>query len=657
MIKKHLALILFFSWSLWLSLEFLLGPFSHVRIHDNGDSLLPQLIASKIQFFRYGLSYYADYMASGVDATSQLLLPFSNLNSLLFIFLPPWLAYGLMMFVQRFLASYFTYRLCRDCLKLDILPSVISGFLFSLFNFSIFSFTLYHQLGIPALPLTLWTLEKITKSKNKYILSGLFGLFIGYSNYFIYFAPYILPFIFIWFFYIRKLLKKDLFLNLSIFAVATILIQLPSVMAIISNVKESHRIFWSIPSYPQYLTVVYSLIKTILITNFVPIVLITVNSMLIKKIKDQLRNRLSILSCALITTVFISKIIQPILPQSFGILRTFSIDRFDMIITFILVIASSYILNLSFKTKSPFVSLTAYSLIFVVLILGSLKIKIETVKNYASYRSLYQHPDLNQLESSVGGSLDRVVTVTGGGARSSYPLAYGLSTVDTYLTLYPAGYHQYWQKIISNRISDDKLRYEDFVNWGNRIYLYGPSNFYNLKEIDFQNYFDLNLLSQANVRYIASQKPLNDQNLSLLPSSYRESIKNWDTFSKAKKIRVFIEGHYFGPPLYIYENLNALPRFFLKNHNGFSSAGVQVQRYRPDKIEIVINDVREPSELIAPNNYYPYWQAMVNGRKSQVKKFQDTFLQVEIPAGSVQVVLEYKPPYAIFQDNVTMLKW
>src|SRR3989344_4076835 len=220
--KKHLALILFFSWSLWLSLEFLLGPFSHVRIHDNGDSLFPQLIATKIQLNRYGLSYYADYMESGVDDTSQLFLPFSNLNSLLFILLSPWFAYGLIMFLQRFLASYFTYRLCRDCLKLDILPSAIAGLLFSLFNFSIFSFTLCHQFGISALPFMLWTLEKIiNRPGNKYILSGIFGLLIGYSNYFIYFAPYILPFIFIWFLYIRKLLKKDLFLNLGIFAVAT----------------------------------------------------------------------------------------------------------------------------------------------------------------------------------------------------------------------------------------------------------------------------------------------------------------------------------------------------------------------------------------------------------------------------------------------------
>ena len=35
-------------------------------------------------------------------------------------------------------------------------------------------------------------------------------------------------------------------------------------------------------------------------------------------------------------------------------------------------------------------------------------------------------------------------------------------------------------------------------------------------------------------------KPLNDYNLKLLESSYRESVKYWDTFSKAKKIIVML---------------------------------------------------------------------------------------------------------------------
>src|SRR3990167_1365292 len=98
------AFLFFLVWSIWLSAEFLLGPFSHVRIHDAGDGFLPQAIAAKIQFEKYGLSYFAPYMASGVDAHSQILVPFSSLNNLLFTILPGYAALGIIMFLQRFIA-------------------------------------------------------------------------------------------------------------------------------------------------------------------------------------------------------------------------------------------------------------------------------------------------------------------------------------------------------------------------------------------------------------------------------------------------------------------------------------------------------------------------------------------------------------------------
>ena len=127
MIRKYPAFALFLFWAIWLSGEFALGPYSHVRIFDNGDSLLPQLIAAKFQFQKYGISYFADYMVSGVDAMAQSLVSFSNLNSTLFTLFPGWFAYLLLMLSQRFLAGYFTYRLAADHLKLRFALSVIAS--------------------------------------------------------------------------------------------------------------------------------------------------------------------------------------------------------------------------------------------------------------------------------------------------------------------------------------------------------------------------------------------------------------------------------------------------------------------------------------------------------------------------------------------------
>lgn len=648
MSKKHIELILFFTWSLWISLEFLLGPFSHVRIHDNGDGLLPQLIASKYQFSRYGLSYFADYVASGIDVSSQFLLPFSNLNSLLFIILPPWLAYGILMFFQRFLASYFTYRLCRDSLKLPIFTSVIGGLLFSLFNFSTFSFTLYHQLGLPALPLILWTLDRITNSKSitKYLFSFLFGLLTGYSNYFVYFTPYLLPFIFIWFFYLKGIIRKDILASLMIFTFSATTIQLPSIIAVFLNIQSSHRIFWGFLEYQEYLPAVYRLVNSIFWSNLVAISFIIFAIILNKKLRGKLAKRLLILSISFILITIIAKIAQPILPSSLGVARTFSTDRFDMIIAFLLVITSINALNLALKTKSPLFNLIVYFLIFIALFAGSVKIKIETITNYAPYRSLYQHPDLVRLSKQVNTSLERVATVTGGGIRSSYPLAYSLSTVDSYLTLYPANYHQFWSKVIAKRIAEDKLRYEDFIIWGNRIYLYGPANFYELENIEFKKYYDLDLLSLANVKYIISQKPITNEHLILLPSDYREKFKSWDSFSKNQKLKKFFKGDYFGPPLYIYENKKVLPRFFILEDNKVSVQVVNVDNYSPDKIELSLNPA-ESVTLIATINYYPWWKVTINGKIVPIDKYQSAFMSIQVPKGANQVILQYLPPYRI----------
>lgn len=647
MINKNKTFIFFLIWSLWLSAEFLLGPYSHVRVFDNGDSLLPQLIASKIQFQKYGINYFSAFMVSGVDGAAQGLVPFSNLISALFIVFPAWLAYGLSMFVQRFLASYFTYRLARESLKLNIFPSIIAALLFSLFNFSIYSFTLYHSLGLPALPFIIWSLERIlrTNSPKIYLYLTVLGIFVGFSNYFVYFSPYLLPFIFFWFIYVKNAYSPKIIFNLIIFSLFSILPMVPNILAVLLNLPSSQRTVSNLASstfYPQgkYLSAFLRLAQ--IFVSFWPSFLIILVSLVVAKTKDLFSNRLLITSLALTLVPFAYKSSQPFLTNLPALIRSFSFDRVDLLIPFALALAAASLLNsLPHKNKSIFVII--WSLLFVL----SFKIKLDTIKNYAPYRSLYEHPDLVNLAKSVDSSKWRVATITGGGARPSYALASGLSTVDTYLTIYPKTYHKYWSEVIRNRISGDKLRYEDFIDWGNRVYLYGPNDFDSLEKIDFEKYYDLGLLSQANVKYIISTKPVDDPNLILLPSTYRENFQKWQNFKLSEKFGYFLSGKFYGRPLYIYENKIAYPRFFLEVQNKIIDGQVKVRNYSPDKIEITINDVKAPSVLIGTINYYPYWQATVNGNKSQVKKFQDTFLQVEIPTGRVEVILKYKPPYAI----------
>lgn len=675
--KKRIELLLFFTWSLWLSLEFLLGPYSHVRIFDAGDSLLPSLIGAKLQFQKYGINYFADYMASGVDGASQFLIPFSNLNSTLFTLFPGWLAYGILMFTQRFLASYFTFRLFRDILKLDILPSILGGLLYSLFNLSFNSFTLYHLLGVPAIPFIIYCLHRLLERKkiNNFYFLG-FGALVGYSNYFIYFTPYVIPLIILWFTFVNLDFNKKILLSLVIFSAGVLVVEFQTIIAVYLNSRFSQRLSFQFPNFSVQLQAVFSLIRGVFTENIISILLIIVSFKINPKL-NLLSKKLIFLTLLITLATVILKFIQPLVFANIEVLKSFTFDRFQLILPFMFTTSAVVCLNYSIRNRN-FSRYFLFFIVFVILISASVKIKIETVKNYAPYRNLYLHPDLMNLENRVKNEMFRVATINAGGIRPSYAIAYFLPTVDGYLTLYPKSYQNFWSRVVAKRIENDPLRFWDINYWGNKIYLWGPQGFDQMDSIGFDNYYDLHLLSVANVKYILSTKPINDPNLTQLPSTYREQFKDWPSLKLLSKFKRFVNGSFYGPPIYIYENSKALPRFLilnekspefmawmraefseeertpafrteesLKNLSGILSSSVEVKRYRPDKIEISINDVKDPSVLVAAINYYPYWQATVNGSKSQVKTFQGTFLQVEIPIGRVDVVLEYKPPYAI----------
>ena len=172
--------LIFLLWSLWLTLEYYgLGPFSYVFRHDCGDSIFPNIIGITREFLQYGLSCWTNIAACGFDRLAAT-GPFFSINGLLFLAFPPWLAYGLVIYLQRFIAGYFTYRLCRDHLKFGELTSIAAGMAYavSFFYFQSQFFYFQSQLtGEAGLPFILWALEGFTKVKlvRSYIFAFLLG--------------------------------------------------------------------------------------------------------------------------------------------------------------------------------------------------------------------------------------------------------------------------------------------------------------------------------------------------------------------------------------------------------------------------------------------------------------------------------------------------
>ena len=105
--------LLFLAWSLWLALEYIgLGPLSYVPLADHGENNLPARLATALAWQDGGIGFWFPQALMGAD---RLAMGFQNKSDLLLFFLlPGWLAHGLILWAQRFVAGYFMFRLLAE---------------------------------------------------------------------------------------------------------------------------------------------------------------------------------------------------------------------------------------------------------------------------------------------------------------------------------------------------------------------------------------------------------------------------------------------------------------------------------------------------------------------------------------------------------------
>jgi len=288
-----------------------------------------------------------------------------------------------------------------------------------------------------------------------------------------------------------------------------------------------------------------------------------------------------------------------------------------------------------------------------------------------------QNRQVGLLTADAGTDPFRVATVAHGGLHPAYASAYGLETADGYVVMYPATYHQYWGKVIEPLTSVDRRYYDYFHGWGNRIYLFAPSSgeFAHLEAVPFADYYSLELLALANTRYIISPLPLSHDKLKLIASPPHGSEgANTSLRDRLRGTR----------PLYIYENMLCLPRFFVSHGvNVFdtgddllqamaeadieslratlfverrfwagvdgasldsTSGEIEVRVSSPDRITLSV-ETDGRGVLVISSTYSPYWVCTVDGVEKGIIPAYHTFMGVVVEKGTHIVQLEYRPPY------------
>jgi hypothetical protein len=137
-----------------------------------------------------------------------------------------------------------------------------------------------------------------------------------------------------------------------------------------------------------------------------------------------------------------------------------------------------------------------------------------------------------------------------------------------------------------------------------------------------------------------------------------------------------------GLPLYIYENRKVMPRFFFPTQvismpekgaigameqlsadqllkklfvtqpmqstaGADSSREIAIKSYHAGCIRLQATCGAACALFIA-DNYSPYWTALVDGNRTNLRLADGTFQAIDIPAGQHRIGLVYSPPYAPF---------
>lgn len=703
--------IIFLIWAFWLTSEYIFfGPFSYIRMHDEGDSFIPMMMMQALDFSGNGFYYWLSYAVCGTDrlAAGYKIL---DINSLLFLLFPGWLVYGMATFAQRFIAGYFTYRLCRDYLCLDLYPSILAGLTYAISFSSLLYGDAHHSIladqfcGMMGFPLILWLLERSMErhGESSYLLSAITGAAVLFSSNFAVSVPFALPMVLVWFILIRRKGSLKFLVIYSIFSLIILLGNVPLIQAFIANASLSHRAHWPLfgvlGDFDSSLATSISSGFSFIRRNSIYL-LIGIAGLLWIRFND---SRYIIITCTVIFCGIVVSLVKPFwtyfVAPHIGFFSGYQFDRFYLLAPFFAALMVGLGLHYFMRERTIIQGENKWcekraraqtiSCLLVLLFLISLSgaIKVQHAEQWLSgdsYSINYENPDLDYLAKTDHFQPYRVATVAHG-LHPGFTNAYGFESVDGYVTLYSFRYQNYWDYVIKPLTLNDTEVFNYFHNWGNRIYLFEPSDgTFNYKEsIKFSDYYNLNLLSLANTRYIISLKPLISDNLTLLPSQIQSNIAG----SGQGKIAQEVADNLRGRRLYIYRNENCMPRFFLvdririfenaselldslsradlvalrnfafaetqsirkrdADRLGFKYGNITLREYSPDRILFDVN-LTGPAILIITNSYSPYWKCRTDDTVCSVFPVDGTFCGVYLNGGKMNVTLEYQPPYRSF---------
>ena len=599
----------------WLSLEYLaLGPFSWMYGYGAGLETIPvQLALAKSGST---LSLWAPFVAGGLDRLSFWgnADPL-NVEPLLFGTLPTWLANGLHMFLQRFVAIYFTIRVCREQLRLGPKPSVAAGVLHGSFSYS----TVGDMFALAGVPLLIWVLERISRARRAAVWALVAGSGFSILTTFTHSVPYLAVFTLLWFSVVMQKRSPRLYGAVACFFIGLVAFDSPQMLAALYSAPWSQRAGFPLETVDtSFLGLLYlqmqfdffdqdPLLRAIAVC-LPPSLLVIAAVIAWRQRRDRpecvVFLRIAFLYSLLsLRFLFIGaqRLVGAVFPWVAGV----NMIRFHTIpasfLVAIIVTMGFLVIVPLLRSRWPLrrVSEAAFTgLVLFLLIWPKISLFYPLMINGWGQKD-YEVRTLDEL-ARPGDSLFRVASVLP--LQPAYAYAQGFETADGWANLYPRVYRDLWLRVLDPLFRNAPRQREIFDPPGGRpqdhyIFLGGglvlpgfgdmpgedPARAL-VEGFDFDRRFNLRLLSLLNVKYLLSEYPLSGDGLRLVhapspppgffrPRDYatglfidsRPAQVAWPVAARfhqiAEDLRLAIERRHKGKDIYVYENLGCLPRY------------------------------------------------------------------------------------------------
>ncbi|MEO5354518.1 MAG: DUF6044 family protein [Magnetococcus sp. XQGC-1] len=703
-------LLFWFIWSLLISsVYWILGPYSYVRIQDTADFNLPYRIAAARDLLTYGVTWWQPLFSGGMPSWALPLADGFLINGPPFLLLPPWMAYGVVMWLQRFLAAYFGFRLCRDSLKLHPVAALFGGLAFSLNTWSVEDWTLYDGLGPAGTPFFLWLFARCLRASPVRGWLGAFflGLFVSLVTSAALYTVFLwgaLPF---WFVVVQREPLRRSWGHFGLFILGSALAAAPSVVALLIYLPQTART-QPLQTPPPGLWTLWSAAWETIQTRYVLpnlgfLVLLGLGLSL-RKHRDSLPWRL--LALFLFASVgaealYIGQMMFPgIWPSSKGNLKDFS--QFTLLLGVLCGAAGLSLVLAQLTRWSENVNRKLLGLVT----LGVLVLSILAWKHSAYLLSLrlptdnysvnFDNQSIKSLEAfkregpfrlaTIGARLPTVKSASGNQIYPGYVFAYGFESADGYYRMHSARLRRFWLRVIAGVLDKDPKLVDRVMKWQ---YLFAPLDgaFDRMAAVPVADWYNLNMLSLFNTRFLLSHWPLQHPSLRLIHRPSVEGAKRqaWGPLNRRHNVlRVLREGP---PPhaIYLYENMDVLPRAYfvgdiqvfadpeilldqvaraplerlrkvafmeqgdvvglVGTQSGLAQGTVAISRPRPDKV-VLAAKTEGPAMLVLTDIFDPFWRLWINGQEKKLYPVYHLFRGIFLEqSGDHEVILEYWPPY------------